>query len=99
MLDDVHELRSPPATTCSGVVISALPRGSQLAAASRAEQPHLPRLRAIGDALEFGAGDLALDAAGARQVFAHAHVSVTPELAAAVPNGQKAGPSASTSRP
>ena len=30
------------------------------------------------------ADDLALDAAGAEQIFAQAHVSLTPELAAAV---------------
>ena len=38
-----------------GVVIPAIPRGSQLAAASRSEQPHLPRLRVSGDALKLGA--------------------------------------------
>ena len=84
MLDDFHELESPACHDVLGMVISAIPRGSQLAAASRFEQPHLPRLRAAGDALEFGAGDLALDAAGARQIFSNAQVSVTPELAAAV---------------
>ncbi len=83
ILDDLHKLRSPASHDVLALVISAIPRGSQLAAASRCEQPHLPRLRAAEDALEFGAGDLALDAAGARQIFTHAHVSVTPELAAA----------------
>jgi LuxR family maltose regulon positive regulatory protein len=83
MLDDHHELQSPACHDVLGLVISAIPRGSQLAAASRSEQPHLPRLRAAEDALEFGVGDLALDAAGAGQIFAHAHVSVTPEQAAA----------------
>jgi LuxR family maltose regulon positive regulatory protein len=53
-------------------------------AASRFEQPHLPRLRAAGDALEFTAADLALDPAGAEQIFSQAHVSLTRELAAAV---------------
>jgi len=84
MLDDFHEVRSPACHDVLGVVISAIPPGSQLAAASRDEQPHLPRFLVSGDALEFGAGDLALDAAGARQIFAHAQVSVTPELAAEV---------------
>jgi LuxR family transcriptional regulator, maltose regulon positive regulatory protein len=84
MLDDLHLLRSPACHDLLGMVISAIPRGSQLAAASRSEQPELPRLRSAGDALEVGAGDLALDAAGARQIFANAGVSVTPELAAAV---------------
>jgi LuxR family maltose regulon positive regulatory protein len=84
MLDDLHELQSPACHDVLGVVISGIPRGSQLAAASRSEQPHLPRLRASGEALEFGAGDLAVDAAGARQIFASAKVSLTPERAAAV---------------
>ena len=84
MLDDLHELESPVCHDVLGIVISAIPRGSQLAAASRSEQPHLPRLRVLGDALEFGAGELAFDVAGARQIFSRAQVSVTPELAAAV---------------
>jgi LuxR family transcriptional regulator, maltose regulon positive regulatory protein len=84
MLDDLHELRSQACHDVLGVLIPAIPPGSQLAAASRSEQPHLPRLRAAGDALELGAGDLALDADGARQIFSNAQVSVTPELAATV---------------
>jgi len=84
MLDDLHELRSPACDDVLGVVISGIPRGSQLATASRSEQPRLPRLRASGDALEFQASDLALDAAGAEQIFAAAHVSLGPEAAAAV---------------
>jgi LuxR family maltose regulon positive regulatory protein len=84
MLDDLHELRSSACHDVLGIVISAIPRGSQLAAASRCEQPHLPRLRACGDALEFGAGDLAFDVAGARQILSRAQVSVTPEQTAAV---------------
>ena len=84
MLDDLHELRSPACHDVLSVVISGIPPGSQLVAASRFEQPHLPRLRASGDALEFMAADLALDAAGAEQIFSQAHVSLTRELAAAV---------------
>ena len=68
----------------AGVVISGIPRGSQLVAASRFEQPHLPRLRVSGDALELMHDDLALDVAGAEQIFAAAQVSLTRELAAAV---------------
>src|SRR5215469_2154144 len=84
MLDDLHELRSSACHDVLSVLILAIPRGSQLAAASRSEQPHLPRLRASGDALEFEAGDLALDADGAQQIFANARVSLTPEQADAV---------------
>jgi LuxR family maltose regulon positive regulatory protein len=84
MLDDLHELQSTACHDVLEMVISAIPRGSQLATASRDEQPELPRLRAAGDALEVSSGDLALDAAGARQIFANVQVSVTPEQAAAV---------------
>jgi LuxR family transcriptional regulator, maltose regulon positive regulatory protein len=84
VLDDLHELRSPACHDVLGMVISAIPRGSQLATASRSEQPHLPRLRASGDALEFKAADLALDAAGTWQIFSNAQVSVPTELAGAV---------------
>ncbi len=84
MLDDLHELQSPACHDVLSVVISGIPHGSQLVAASRSEQPHLPRLRASGDAVEFMASDLALDASGAEQIFSQAHVDLTPELAAAV---------------
>ena len=84
MLDDLHELRSPDCQDVLGVVISGVPAGCQLVAASRSEQAHLPRLRAAGDALEFRADDLAFDAVGTGQIFAQARLSLTPELAAAV---------------
>jgi LuxR family maltose regulon positive regulatory protein len=84
ILDDLHELRSPACDDVLGIVISGIPRGSQLATASRSEQPSLPRLRASGDALEFQASDLALDAAGAEQIFAAAHVSLGREAAITV---------------
>ncbi len=84
MLDDLHELQSPACRDVLDTVISAIPRGSQLASASRCEQPHLPRLRASSEALEFGATDLALDAAGAQHIFANARVSLTSGQAAAV---------------
>ena len=84
MLDDLHELRSPACHDVLSVLIPAIPPGSQLAAASRSKQPHLPRLRASGDALEFEADDLAFDADGARQIFANAQVSLTPAQAATV---------------
>jgi LuxR family maltose regulon positive regulatory protein len=84
MLDDLHDVQLPSCHDVLGVVISGIPRGSQLVAASRSEQPHLPRLRASGDALEFGARDLALDATGAQQIFSQAQVPLAPALAAAV---------------
>ena len=39
MLDDLHELRSPDCHDVLSVVISGIPPGSQLVAASRSEQP------------------------------------------------------------
>jgi LuxR family transcriptional regulator, maltose regulon positive regulatory protein len=84
MLDDLHELQSPACDDVLGVVIAAIPPGSALVTASRSEQPHLPRLRASDEVLEFGADDLALDAAGARQIFADARISITGEQAAEV---------------
>jgi LuxR family transcriptional regulator, maltose regulon positive regulatory protein len=84
MLDDLHELHSPGCHDVLEVVIAGVPRDSQVVAASRSEQPHVPRLRASGDALEFLASDLALDAAGAEQIFSQANVSLTGELAAVV---------------
>jgi LuxR family maltose regulon positive regulatory protein len=84
MLDDLQELRSPACHDALGVVISGIPRGSQLVAASRSEQPQLPRLRAAGDAVELLASDLALDAAGAEQIFAAVQASPTRELIATV---------------
>ena len=84
ILDDLHELQSPACHDALSVVISGIPRGSQLVAASRLAQPHLPRLRASGDALELQPSDLALDTAGAQQIFAAADVSLTGEAAAVV---------------
>jgi LuxR family maltose regulon positive regulatory protein len=84
MLDDLHELRSPACHDALGVAISGIPRGSQLVAASRSEQPHLPRLRAADDAVELQTSDLAFDTAAADQIFTAAHVSASRELVAAV---------------
>ena len=84
MLDDLHEVRSPDCHDALSVVMSGIPPGSQLVAASRSEQPHLLRLRVTGDALELAASDLALDAAGAEQIFAAADMSLTREMAMTV---------------
>ena len=69
MLDDLHEIRSSDCQDALSVVIAGMPPGSQFVAASRSEQPHLPRLRASGDTFEVLARDLALDVAGAAQIF------------------------------
>ena len=79
MLDDLHALRSPACHDALGVVVAGIPRGSQLVAASRVEQPHVPRLRVSGEVLEFGTDDLTLNDAGARQIFSDAQVELTTE--------------------
>lgn len=84
LLDDLHELQSPACHDVLGVVLAGIPHNSQFVVASRAEQPHLPRLRAAGETVELHAPDLALDARGAQQVFATAHVPLTSDQAAAV---------------
>ncbi|WP_198681490.1 LuxR C-terminal-related transcriptional regulator [Kribbella rubisoli] len=84
MVDDLHELHASACHDALGVAISGIPDGSQLVAASRFEQPHLPRLRASGEAVELDADDLALDETGAEQIFAEARIGISHELAAAV---------------
>jgi LuxR family maltose regulon positive regulatory protein len=84
MLDDLHVLQSPACHDLLGIVIAGIPQGSQLVATSRFEQPHLATLRASGDAFELLASDLALDAAGARQIFSSAQVGLTLDQAAEV---------------
>ncbi len=84
MLDDLHEIRSPACHDVLSVVLAGIPSGSQVVAASRGEQPHLPRLRASGDTLEITAADLAIDAAGAAKIFAEAQVPLSPDDAAEV---------------
>jgi len=84
MMDDLHELQSPACHDVLGVVISGIPQGSQLVAASRSDQPHLARLRTSQETLEFLASDLALGAEGAEQIFSEASVSISHEMAVTV---------------
>ena len=81
MLDDLHELQDPACHDVLSVVIAGIPPGSQLVAASRAEQPHLAHSRAFGESMEITAVDLAFDATGAREVFADANLALSPEEA------------------
>jgi LuxR family transcriptional regulator, maltose regulon positive regulatory protein len=80
-LDDLHELQAPACHDVLEIIAAKLPAGSQLVVASRNEQPQLPRLRASGDATELGPDDLALGAAGARQIFAELDLDLPDELA------------------
>jgi LuxR family transcriptional regulator, maltose regulon positive regulatory protein len=81
MVDDLHELQSPDCHDALSVAMAGIPDRSQFVAASRHEQPHLPRTRASGEAVEIEAADLALDADGAQQIFSAASVDLTAELA------------------
>jgi LuxR family maltose regulon positive regulatory protein len=84
MLDDLHALRSPACHDVLSVVVSGVPHGSQVVAASRSEQPHLAHLRGSGDTMEVLSSDLAFDASAAVRVFSEAQVDLTPEMALAV---------------
>jgi LuxR family maltose regulon positive regulatory protein len=84
MLDDLHELQSKACEDVLSVVVAAIPPGSALVTSSRSEQPHLPRLRVSGEALEYGASDLALGPAGAQQIFTNAQVRISQKEADAV---------------
>ena len=83
MLDDLHEVQSPACHDVLSVVISGIPRGSQLV---RRVAPSSLICPGCGLRGTHGvrAGDLALDAAGAEQIFSAAHVSLTREQAATV---------------
>jgi LuxR family transcriptional regulator, maltose regulon positive regulatory protein len=84
MVDDLHLLTSPACHDVLSVVVAGVPAGSQFVAASRTPQPHVPSRRAMGDVLEIGAEDLAMDAAAAQQIFRRAHVDLSPTLAQTV---------------
>lgn len=84
LVDDLHELRTPACHDVLAVVLAAIAPGSQVVTASRHEQPHLPLLRAAGDALEITTDDLTLDSRDAARIFSAAHVDLTPEQAGAV---------------
>ena len=84
MLDDLHELRSPACHDVLEVLITGIPPGSQLVAASRVELPQAARLRTSGDAFEVGPQHLALDATGVEQIFADSDVAVSSDMAIAL---------------
>ena len=81
MVDDLHELHSNDCLDVLEMVMTRFPSGSQLVSSSRSEQPHLSRLRHMGDAMEIGMHELALDEGGARAIFREAHVELTPDTA------------------
>lgn len=68
-IDDLHRAASDDCQDVLEVVLSRVPRGSQVVASSRTEPALIARLRAAGEVREMGARDLALDPSGARAVF------------------------------
>src|SRR4051794_24789511 len=79
VLDDAHRLHSCESREWVGNVLQLVPRGSQLALASRAE-PALPtgRLRAHRALVELDARDLAMQPAEAAQLLRLAGVDLAP---------------------
>ncbi|GAA1962030.1 LuxR C-terminal-related transcriptional regulator [Microbacterium deminutum] len=84
MVDDLHLLTSPACHDVLSVVLAGVPEGSQFVGASRTSQPYVPSHRAIGDVLEIGVEDLAMDSAAAQQIFRHAKVELSATMAQAV---------------
>src|SRR5688500_8305417 len=70
ILDDLHLVHNPDCVDPLAAILQAVPPGSQIAIASRAE-PKLPlgRMRADRMLSEFGASDLGMDAAEAAQTL------------------------------
>ena len=84
MIDDLHVVRSPACHDVLSIVLAGVPRDSQVIVSSRAEQPHLARLRASGQTFEITTSELVLDAAGAAAIFADADVPLSPDDAAMI---------------
>jgi LuxR family transcriptional regulator, maltose regulon positive regulatory protein len=79
-LDDVHVLTSPSAIAVLKGLVHALPAGSQILLASRAEPPiGLARVRAAGDLHELRAADLALDQGETAQLLARVGLELSSE--------------------
>ena len=79
MVDDLHELQAPGLPRRPGRGDLGDPGRVPAGGASRFEQPHLPRLRASGDAVELDGSRPGPDVAGAEQIFAEADVGVSRE--------------------
>ena len=77
VLDDVHMLRNSECQAALSVLADHVPRGSQLAVASRVRPPlRVARLRAEGRILEIGPGDLSLDHDEASILLRNAGITV-----------------------
>ncbi len=77
VLDDVHMLRNSECQAALSVLADHVPRGSQLAVASRVRPPlRVARLRAEGRILEIGPGDLSLDRDEASVLLRNAGIAV-----------------------
>jgi len=77
VLDDVHLLRDSGGRAALSVLAEHVPAGSRLVLAGRDQPPvRIARLRAAGQILEIGAGDLALTAGEAASLLAAAEVAL-----------------------
>jgi LuxR family maltose regulon positive regulatory protein len=78
ILDDVHELENHECLDALAVLLTHVPRGSQLVLSGRTEaRLGLPKLRAEGELLELGPTELALNDAEAHALLVAAGVDVT----------------------
>jgi LuxR family transcriptional regulator, maltose regulon positive regulatory protein len=84
MVDDLHQVQSDDCLDVFELLMTRFPSGSQLVSSSRSEQTHVSQMRHLGDAMEIGMDQLALDEGGARAIFEEAQVELTPESAGEV---------------
>jgi LuxR family transcriptional regulator, maltose regulon positive regulatory protein len=85
VLDDVHELENHECLDALAVLLTHVPRGSQLVLSGRTEaRLGLPKLRADGELLELGPAALALNDAEAHALLVAAGVDVTEAQAEAL---------------
>ena len=100
VLDDVHLLHNSECRAALSVLADHVPSGSRLVLAGRAEPPlRTARLRAEGQILEIGAGDLSLTVEEAASLLRAAEVqSLATKMLLSCTGGPKGGPPGCTSR-
>ena len=100
VLDDVHVLRAAKSLELLTAIVDHMPRGSQVALASR-DEPRMPvgRLRANRGVVELRFGDLAMTPSEAAALLEHGRVwTSTPMKSRRSCSGRRDGRPASTSR-
>ena len=99
LLASAYARVSPGNDDLAADVRGGIPEGSQLVAASRFEQPHLPRMRASGDAVELDGSHLAMQRTRPSRSSPKSSSTCLTSWRSSRPSGPRGGRSASTSLP